>query len=185
MLLKSLSNKARHDVQRTNKGEAPLPAAPDEPPRRARQRNGNYSPAPRFEPVDPTTMNGTVPEYLITNVVNSQDELPENKRYNAKYMHLTELLKDPCARQVALWDENPKVPIFQQTTGGHRLMWLQGRATEAHIRNQFIKGVKNKGVIGIWKCKCEATENTGQFDTRWPACPRCRTATTNYNELTL
>lgn len=189
MLLRGLSNKARADIKRTNSGETPLPAVRDLPAPstngRSRSRPAPTTGTARFEPADPTQVEGLLPDNFITGIVQVQDNMPDPRRYNANYTHLSALLKDPCARQIRFWDNDQTRPIFDYVGGAMRVVWRQGRATESHIREQFLKGVQNKGVIGEWSCKCGAAKREGMFDETWMECGRCRTLPNNYGELTL
>lgn len=176
MLLRNLSDKAKANIERTNSGEAP------EQPSRARVRERELAPS-RSGAVDPDSVN-EVSENFITDIVVAQDRISEEKRHNSGYSHVTSLLRGICPRQQRFIDEADQ-PEYETANGGRRIIWRMGRAAEAHIRDSYIKGIKGKGVIGKWLCKCERTSYEGEFQQGHRACPHCRTAPVNYNEITL
>lgn len=185
MLLGKLSDKVKSDVQASNRGEKPAPADPPSrpAPRTARgneERLANTS----AEAYDPTTLK-KLPEGFLSRIINTQDNLPEKKRHNEGYLHLSDLLRGVCARAVRFSDERPDSPIYNAANGGQRLVWKIGRAVEQHIRDSYIKGVKGKGVLGEWSCKCGAVKQTGVFSEKWGNCGRCRTAPKNYGEVSV
>ncbi len=171
MLLRRLSSKVRAEVEATNR------------------RSSGQAVSPRIADVREDTFNplqlDQLPPDFVSRVVGTQDAIPEVKRHNNGYMHLSELLHDVCPRQVILTDRNPTKRVYQAATGGHRVMWKLGRAVEAHVRDSYIRGVKGKGVLGVWSCKCGNRSETGLFSTDWVNCRRCDSALTNYGEVTL
>lgn len=175
MLLRNLSHTARTRVDRAN---------------RAAQETPRQRPAPEvLAPVgqdafDPTSL-GELPPNFISRVVSAQDHLPERTRHNAGYMHLSALLKEVCPRQIRLSDLNADRAVYQDATGGHRVMWKLGRAVEAHVRESFIKGVQGKGVYGAWSCQCGRTREEGLFSSEWPRCRSCGEPPVRYGELTI
>lgn len=179
MLLRSLSDKAKANIERTNRGEKPDEAAPV----RARER-AERSPAPpsgRGGPVDPSKVDVT--DSFFTDIVTAQDLIAEEKRHDSGYSHVSSLLRGMCARRTRFQDESGQ-PEYDWASGPQRIVWKIGRAVEKHIRDSYIKGIKGKGVIGKWACKCERTTMDGEFQ-KSSACAFCRTAPTEYVEITL
>lgn len=175
MLLRSLSHTARSNVDRANR------AAVDNP--RTRPAPEVIAPISQ-DAFDPTALDA-IPANFLSRVIGAQDSQPERARHNAGYMHLSALLKEVCPRQVRFSDLSPERHVYQDTTGGHRVMWKLGRAVEGHVRDSYIKGVKGKGVYGAWSCVCGSSRQEGVFSEDWPECRRCHTKPQKYEELTV
>lgn len=181
MLLGTLSEKARANIERTNRGDKPLQAdAADTSP--VRERSNPKGPN-RSGAFDPTSIEEIYPDFF-TRIVAGQDNQADQKRYSSEHVHVSEMLRGICPRRVRFSDQDD-TPEYDSVTGGHRVMWRIGRAVEAHIRESYIKAVKAKGVIGKWICKCGQTEYEGYFQPKHRACPHCRTAPDSYGELTM
>lgn len=119
----------------------------------------------------------------LTSVITRVDRDPEVLRETTGNLHVSTIISD-CARMVQLARRAPN-PIYRPApTGGHRVMWLIGRAVEAHIRTTYIQAVRGVGVRGRWLCRCGAMEVE---QVGWPegVCPRCETPAHNYGEITL
>lgn len=179
MLLGKLSHIAKANIEATNRGEK-IPEVSEK--RIDKPYKGKAAPMQgRQGPIDPTTLK-EIPDGFFTGIVSAQDSVPQAKRKNTGYTHVSDLIRGFCARQVRFSDEKNE-KIFESPTGGHRVMWLIGRAVEKHIRDSYIKGVKGKGVLGKWICKCTKTEYEGFYDAKAKPCPFCRTSPSEFNEL--
>lgn len=184
-LLGRLSNKTRAEIAATNRGEKRLEAtAPTEEKaeRQASAKTPRGNPA-RSGAIDPTKLE-SMPNDFFIDMVSAQDNIAEEKRSNKNYSHVSSLLKNPCARKQRILDESEQID-YESATGGHRVMWLIGRAVEKHIRDSYIKAIKGKGVLGKWHCKCEQTTYEGLYEPKTKACPFCRTTPNQYAEMTL
>jgi hypothetical protein len=127
------------------------------------------------------------PRYLgqdmLKTIVDAQDRMPSRTRIAGRYTHLTSLIHG-CARAQVIAREQRLTPS-ESVTGGHRVMWRIGRATEAHFRDSYIRAVDYKGVIGRWSCVCGRTSYQGLFNTRATRCRHCEYQPTVYKELTV
>ena len=177
MLLRGLSDKARANVERTNKGEKAEGSGVRVRPRAERE---HLAPQ-RTGAVDPSAVD--IDAEFFIKIVESQDAIAEEKRHNTGYTHVSTLLRGMCARKVRFQDE-AETPEYEWAGGAQRIIWKMGRAAEKHIRESYIKGIKGKGVIGKWSCKCGRTTYEGEH-RKQPACGTCRTAPLEYDELTL
>ncbi len=185
MLLKNLSNKmtqgkAAADIARANAGEKVTAGGLRDRPSPKKRR---IVPT-QAQTFSPTALDGLT-DGFVTTVVRAQDDTPEPKRHNEGYLHLSAILKSICQRQVRFSDENPDKKVYDNVTGGHRVMWKLGRAVESHIRESYIKGVKGEGVYGVWECDCRALSKTGFYDATWAECGRCRKKANTYKEFTV
>mgnify|MGYP001279864521 CR=1 FL=1 len=127
-------------------------------------------------------------EGMVSQVVNYVDNQRENARVTkgkGQYTHLSSLI-DFCPRMQVLARDHNVQPITRGATGGHRVMWRIGRAVEAHIREQYIRGTDWNNVLGTWKCNCGQIkhENT-HYDHKWRSCKSCRSKPRNYVEMGL
>jgi len=185
MLLGKMGDKMRADIERTNRGEkrpavddaprAPTPAAGNPATGSGRNRRAGI--------IDPVALEN-VPDTFIKELLDGQDNMAEVKRNTPGYLHVSALLKSTCARKMRL-EEQSTAPQYESVHGGMRVVWRIGRAVESHIREQYIKAIKFKGVIGTWACKCGDTTYNGIHDPRATVCAFCRTQPHVYNELTL
>ena len=178
MIPKNPNSRIKAEAEKAARGEKVTSGVRQPAARQSRQRIIS----PKAETFSPTELAGLTDGFLMR-VVNAQDSAPEAKRHNDGYLHMSQLLRGLCPRQVRFTDMNPEKRVYEDVTGGHRVMWKLGRAAEAHIRDSYIKGVKGEGVYGQWRCKCGAHSKTGFFDETWTACGRCRTLPDNYGEL--
>jgi hypothetical protein len=136
--------------------------------------------APTFEDEDTA---GPDESPLLTAIITRVDRDPEALREVSGGLHVSTVISD-CGRMVQLARRSPN-PIYRPApTGGHRVMWLIGRAVEAHIRSTYITAVQGVGVRGRWLCRCGHIEIE---QTGWPdvLCPRCDQPPRTYGEITL
>jgi hypothetical protein len=122
-----------------------------------------------------------LPEGFLRGVLDRQDSVPERTRTSVPgYMHVSSLVEMICPRQYAILVREER-PIFKSVTGGHRVMWNIGRGVESHIRTQFLRGVRRRGVFGKWACPCGETERKGYYapDHR---CGTCGKVASMYRE---
>jgi hypothetical protein len=77
------------------------------------------------------------------------------------------------------------IEAYERVSGGHRIMWAQGRATEKHIREGVIATREGNAVWGVWKCKCEAAFHEGTQPPETARCNTCRQPLTTYHEPVL
>lgn len=125
----------------------------------------------------------TLPEGFVTNTVTAQDRIPERIRASqAGYVHVSSLTAF-CGRQLVLMRREER-PLLRSVTGGHRVMWRVGRAVEAHIREQFIKGRHFHGILGRWTCRCGKMSMPGLYRST-AVCNSCNGAVDVYGEYTL
>jgi len=122
------------------------------------------------------------PEDFLTQKVRSMDRRPERIRGGKGYIHGSALI-GICPRRYALQilsGETGLKPVREQD----RIVWAIGRAVEDHIRTQFARAVKRRGVIGKWRCACGATKREGPYS---PAekCGTCGRGLNVYREITL
>ncbi len=101
-------------------------------------------------------------EFHVTKLIEAQDLVPEISREASGdgFTHVSTLINIGCERRVAL---AMKYNSVQRTTvtGGHKVMWLLGRAVEKHVKTQIITSRQGMGVYGVWVCHCEQTTHTG------------------------
>lgn len=122
----------------------------------------------------------------IMDIVDKWDQRPERSREGGTngYMHVSSLIGLICTRRATLISQSDYVAT-EAVTGGHRLMWAQGRATEAHIREAVIGSTDGSVVYGNWKCRCGKAAHRGfrpAFDNR---CHTCGHALDQYGEIVL
>jgi hypothetical protein len=125
-----------------------------------------------------------LPSGFLKSVLDTQDSAPELRRLGqAGHVHLSSLVT-LCARQHLLLLE-ANMPVTEQVTGGHRVMWQMGRAVETHVRAQLIAGMPTT-VYGRWSCGCPtATERRGFKPDAGYTCQTCHGPLEFYRELTL
>ena len=119
--------------------------------------------------------------YLIDKV-RSLDRRPEKIRGGKGYIHGSALI-GICPRRYALQilsGDTGVRPVREQD----RIMWAIGRAVEKHIREQFARAVKRRGVIGLWRCKCGKTKREGPYSPG-EKCGSCGQLLSIYREITL
>jgi hypothetical protein len=123
------------------------------------------------------------PDNLITDIITRVDRDPEVMREQTGTLHVTAVIND-CPRMIQLARSSPVTLYTPAPTGGHRVMWLLGRAVEHHIRSTYITAVQGVGVRGRWLCRCGHTEIE---QVGWPdaICPRCEQPPRTYGEITL
>ena len=130
------------------------------PPMRRRRRMVSSTPVqtpselgPPVYPDHPEVNEDGEPDNLITDIITRVDRDPEAMREQTGTLHVTSVIND-CARMIQLARSSP-VPLYTPApTGGHRVMWLLGRAVEHHIRSTYITAVQGVGVRGRWLCRC-------------------------------
>lgn len=120
----------------------------------------------------------------VKDLLDAQDRLPERNRVggNAEgYMHMSSLIAT-CARKEILAAQHAGMEVFNNVTGGHRLVWAYGRAAEKHVRGQFIAATGGN-LYGRWKCVCGHTEALGWgTDIHHLTCNRCTGPVEHYHE---
>jgi hypothetical protein len=125
-----------------------------------------------------------LPSDLVCSVLDAQDTVPERDRSSQPgYMHVSSLTDMMCPRRYAILVREER-PIYRSVTGGHRVMWNIGRSVEAHIRTQYLRGTRRRGVFGKWACPCGEEERMGFYaaDRR---CGTCNKPLSVYRELAL
>lgn len=124
-----------------------------------------------------------LPTGFVRRVLETQDNQPNRLRVGLpNYVHASSLV-DFCPRQTAIARLEER-PLFESVTGGHRVMWEVGRGVEKHIRSQYIRAVNRRGVLGRWRCPCEALTRSGYYSDE-AVCDTCQKPAKTYNELTL
>lgn len=123
-------------------------------------------------------------EFHVTRLVEAQDLVPEMSREASLdgFTHVSTLVNIGCERRVAL---AMKYQSVQRTTvtGGHKVMWLLGRAVEKHVREQVITSRERNGIYGVWVCHCGETCHTGFFPET--VCRFCHRKLFEYREPVL
>lgn len=110
-------------------------------------------------------------------VVMGEDYLDTNEptRHNDHFIHVSDL-KTLCPRAYVLAVRH-KAKVFKTDylkrvySASTKVTWVQGRATEQHIRSQFIKRFA-KQVYGTWECPCQNSRYVGFFNPDI-SCGRC------------
>lgn len=107
----------------------------------------------------------------------------EPHRHNEHFIHVSDL-RDVCPRAYVLavrhGSKRFKSDFLSSAhTSATRVVWAQGRASEEHIRKQFIRAHANQ-VYGTWECACKSSRYLGVFNSSL-ICTRCE-ARHNFNE---
>ena len=102
----------------------------------------------------------------------------------AGYIHASSLISMECVRQNILAAQNSSV-VYNRVSGGHRLMWAQGRATETHIREGIIEASDRQGVYGKWVCRCGDASSVGFIPDADILCDNCHKPLDIYREPVL
>lgn len=97
------------------------------------------------------------------------------------FMHVSSLIGLACQRKSALMAQH-HVVAHETVTGAHRIMWAQGRATEAHIREAVIGATGGAIVYGLWECRCGYAQHLGMRPAQDFKCRKCEHALTVYKE---
>jgi len=117
----------------------------------------------------------------VMEAVLREDRRQEQERMSmGEYTHVSSLI-GMCPRQHALAFESG-VPIFKKVTGGHRVMWIIGKAVEKHIRTQFINGSPGT-LYGGWHCNCGRWSVSGLHREVVTPCLKCGGLPEHYHEL--
>lgn len=137
----------------------------------------------RAEPEPPAPISA-LPADLMRSVLDTQDRVPERTRSSIPgYMHVSSLVDMMCPRQYAILIREDR-PVFRSVTGGHRVMWNIGRGVESHIRTQYLRGVRRRGVFGRWTCPCGDADRKGFYAPDFK-CSTCSKTASIYKELTV
>lgn len=136
--------------------------------------------------VNPADVIPTIPDDYLSTMLDAWDQRPERGRDGGTngYMHVSTLVAMTCDRRSCLISQHD-VEVMERPTGGHRLMWAQGRATETHIRSAVIGTTQGQNVHGRWSCKCGHAEHEGVKPDQQFTCERCRLPLDQYGEVTL
>lgn len=134
----------------------------------------------------PGTMGASQPVLtsgFVTDLVEQWDKRPELSRDGGTdgYMHVSSLIGLDCARKPCLVRQHD-VQTYNTVTGGHRLMWAQGRATENHIRDAIISSTDGRIMYGRWVCRCEHASHLGLRPDQDFKCERCGHSLDRYRE---
>lgn len=114
-----------------------------------------------------------LPADFVKGIVNAADAVPDRSRTGAPgYTHVSSLV-DVCVRQYVLAATIAAGPSYQAWTGGHRVTFAIGRATEAHVKKSFILGAGNTPIYGEWECRCGRTKHVGLKPTDEIKCGTC------------
>lgn len=121
-------------------------------------------------------------ENFLINRVIAMDRSPEVIRGGKGYIHGSSLI-GLCARRQVLsalaGGTDSKAARPQE-----RVMWAIGRSVEEHVRGQFIKSMKRKGIIGQWTCPCGSSKREGEY-SKSVKCDTCQKGLTEYREIPL
>lgn len=109
------------------------------------------------QPQQPVISDGFVLGYL-----RDFTSRPQKKRDAGSdgYSHVTTLISQPCMRKIVLMRQHG-IEEFEKVSGGHHIMWAQGRATEAHIREAVISEADPSLIYGRWVCSCKRAQILG------------------------
>lgn len=131
-------------------------------------------------------VSSSLPENYVIGFVDRFDQAPQKSRDGGTdgYMHASSLIGLDCERRSVLM-QMFKIEHWERVSGGHRIMWAQGRATEKHIRDAVIAMREGQGVLGRWTCRCGESEFLGERPALTQTCPRCRHPMDRYNEALL
>jgi hypothetical protein len=93
------------------------------------------------------------PDDFVRGYVDAYDRTPIQNRAGTfdGYVHVSSLAKDFCARQYAI-AVHEDLPLYETVTGGHRVVWAQGRASEDHLREAFIHQYGIRNIYAHWSC---------------------------------
>ena len=167
-----------------------IPGQPQSADRSAQPAAGGRPPAPTLTgPIRPRV----TPDYVdplsaeyISNTIRNQDSVPDSVRSGiVGHIHVSSLV-NVCARQYALsaLHADGGSLLLRQVTSADRLIWAQGKACEAHARDQFISARSREGVYGVWKCSCGLQSHQGLFPPS-SVCGSCGTSLSRYSEPAL
>jgi hypothetical protein len=116
----------------------------------------------------------------LSDVVIGEDFMATNEptRHNEHFIHVSDL-RELCPRAYVLAvRHNAKVFKSDYLKRAHsssmKIVWVQGRASETHIRDSFIRRYANQ-VYGTWECVCGNSKYIG-FNDRAILCNRCQVA---------
>ena len=146
------------------------------------------APAPppvRSSIVNPSDAQPILSQTYLTDLVDAQDRRPERSRSGGTngYMHVSSLISLDCERQSALISQYD-ADVKETVTGGHRIMWAQGRATETHIRDAIIDATGGTSVYGRWECRCGYANHLGTKPDQELVCHTCGHPLNIYKEPT-
>lgn len=178
MLLHNLIAAARGQRPFQAPAQAPVAPAPQPIPQ------PTAAPAPpRSSIAAPDPGNELSPD-IFTNMVDRWDRRPERSRVGGNpegYMHASSLITLACQRQTCLVAQH-HVEVSDSVTGGHRIMWAQGRATETHIRDAVLGATHKQDIYGEWKCRCGHATHRGFVPNESFQCQRCLQPLDKYHE---
>lgn len=146
----------------------------------ARLRSIAVQPAPVLQPAAKanTDCGFSFSSRKLIEVVEGQDYMDTNapNRHNANFIHLSDL-RGICPRAYVLAVRHKsrkfKGDYMTEAHGeAMNVVWAQGRATEEHIRKQFIKKHANQ-VYGTWICACKDSSYVG-FHKSDRLCQKCK-----------
>jgi len=122
----------------------------------------------------------------LMNALDQWDKRPQKSREGGTngYMHVSSLINIACDRRATLISQSGSV-VTETVTGGHRIMWAQGRATEAHIRDAIIGATGGECVYGVWECRCGHAKHRGFKPAHEYGCERCGHPLDVYGEVVL
>ena len=129
----------------------------------------------------------TLDPLLVTKMLTQSDNMPEAKRATTagSNMHVSGLI-GICERAAVLQRVfHDGQNTYNSVTGFDRIVWRIGRAVEAHIRDNMIRGYGANRVLGRWTCPCGATIFEGTFPADKPICPKCLKERDVYLEMDL
>jgi hypothetical protein len=136
--------------------------------------------------LNPHTEEPGLVENYVLGFLDRYDTRPERSRDAGTdgYMHVSSLINMSCQRRSVLMQIHG-TEHWENVSGGHRIMWAQGRATEDHIRKGVIASREGKGIYGSWKCKCGHAEHLGDMPNKKHVCAKCEHPLTVYHEPVL
>lgn len=124
-------------------------------------------------------------KFTISDVVVGQDYLDTNEdnRHNLHFIHVSDLMQ-ACPRAYVLAVRHRERKYRSDFLGkvhssATRVVWAQGRATEEHIRSQFIRRFADQ-VYGTWTCACKQSSYLGCHNPEI-RCGKCQ-STHTFNE---
>ena len=94
------------------------------------------------------------PENFIKDLVDAADREPIQQRAGTftEYVHVSSLANNFCARQYAIALKED-LPMYETVSGGMRVVWAQGRASEDHLRDAFIQKYGIRNIYANWGCE--------------------------------